>query len=1257
MTTRTQYSGNEVAVIGMACRLPGASTIEAFWRLLCEGREALTSLSKEELRASGVDESLLANPHYVRATPLLSEVESFDYELFGFTRREAEITDVQHRIFLECAWEALERAGYNPRGAPGSVGVFAGTFTSTYWLHLLRQPGMLERFGEMALRHSNEKDYLATRTSYKLNLRGPSLTVQTSCSTSLVAVHIACQSLLLGECDMALAGGVSVQFPHRTGYLHEPGGLLSPDGHCRPFDRGAQGTIFGQGAALILMKRLERAIADRDVIHAVVRGSAINNDGANRMAFTAPTPEGQARVILDALATAGVSAADVGFVEAHGTGTTLGDPIEVRALTDAFRTYTDRRGYCHLGAVKSNVGHLGAAAGATGFIKAVLAVEHGLIPPLVNFNSPNPELHLEETPFIVERELRRWDSERPRIAGVSSFGMGGTNAHAVLQEYRSPAQAASPRRQHPAEDPAHELVLLSARTGDALAQLERGLAEALRDKTAEEWAAALATLRHGRESMVERLAVLARDPHEAARALSNEAPALRERGSVRQGGVAWLLAADPARAAGFSQRLFEREVSYRAAIEQCAEAVRRGFGADLMSVLQAPARDDGEPDDAPLHLLEAAAFAAAFGLAKAVEHHGVRADAYIGRNLAEFVAACLAGTFTLDGAIGALAGAWERVRPSPPQRRFLSTATGVWITPEQATSREYWLALRDRPGAAALTPDVATMDGFSTVVDLRGPSEARAKPSQAFGPEALVPVLLGAGPEDDDALTLTRAVARLWVRGAADPAGGAPSASHSKLLLPTYPFQRVRCIIDAAAPSASAPPRKPEATPGAQATGAPQVESEEQALATVVAIFRDLFGAPDVAAETSFLELGGNSLVAVQLIARMRAALRVEIALREVFAAPTPGDLARLAWQRFLGGARAEGGDREQFIAELAEQMQGLSAEEVAALAAEARAPAPETTATSRASEVPPPVLSRRLALGIAFPSGARARDWDLLLRGARMADENGLAAAWILGVGSAQASASPWLHGAALAAHTRRLSLRIGSASAPPQDSARWTAEWSAVHELSAGRAEMVVAEDSKVRSGLRDGDRARFELAAQAEAIRRVLRHDLEALARGGSFAPDGRVPLWFAAHREGWEEAARCGASVIASLLNGSVEEIAEHAKRYRSRLAEYGHNPASTSVALLAPAYLDSDDARARRMAHASLQVYAGAPELAKAYLQRGALVGDVVRLQETLARMSEAGIDEIACLIDFGIEPEMVLQSLERLASAVTSRAA
>ncbi|HYP25136.1 MAG TPA: beta-ketoacyl synthase N-terminal-like domain-containing protein, partial [Blastocatellia bacterium] len=484
----------DVAIIGMECRFPGARNIEEFWRNLRDGVESIQLFSDDTLKGFGVDPDALSHPSFIKAGALIEDSDKFDAAFFGYSPREAELMDPQQRVFLECAWSALESAGYSSENFPGLIGVYAGTSMSTYLLYnvFAQSVDPQDSFQVMI---ENDKDFLSTRVSYELNLKGPSVDVQTACSTSLVATHLACQSLISYQCDMALAGGVSVQVPQRTGYYYQEGGISSPDGHCRAFDAQAQGTIFGSGVGIVVLKRLADAINDGDRIHAVIKGSAINNDGAMKVGYTAPSVEGQSQVISMAQQLAGVEAETISYIEAHGTGTPLGDPVEVEALTKAFRASTQKKGFCALGSVKTNIGHLDAAAGVAGLIKAVLALRHAQIPPTLHYRSPNPNIDFPQSPFYVNPELKPWPPESgPRRAGVSSFGVGGTNAHLVLEQ--------APEREPGGEARAWQVLTVSAKSraglDEATDRLRQYLGRAERGGVSDKLADVAYTLQVGR---------------------------------------------------------------------------------------------------------------------------------------------------------------------------------------------------------------------------------------------------------------------------------------------------------------------------------------------------------------------------------------------------------------------------------------------------------------------------------------------------------------------------------------------------------------------------------------------------------------------------------------------------------------------------------------------------------------------------------------------------------------------------------------
>ena len=632
-----------VAVIGMAGRFPGARNVEEFWANLRDGVESISFFSNEELLAVGVDQSQLNDPNYVNAKACVEDAEMFDPHFFGFTPREAAITDPQQRLFMECAWEALEIAGYDSEKYNGSIGVFAGLSMNTYLLNIYLNRKVLKNLNAFQAIVSNDKDHLTTRVSYKLDLKGPSVNVQTTCSTSLVAVHIACQSLLNGECDMALAGGVSVTLPLKTGFVYQEGGVVSPDGHCRAFDAQAKGTVSGNGLGIVVLKRLEDALRDGDRIEAVIRGSAINNDGAAKVGYTAPSVEGQAAVIAEAQTIAGVTADSISYVEAHGTATPLGDPIEAAALTRAFRTSTKQRGYCALGSVKSNIGHLDAAAGVAGLIKTVLALKHRELPPSLHYQTANPEIDFANSPFYVNASLRSWERNgSPRRAGVSSFGIGGTNAHVIVEEAPEPEPGSASKREW-------QVLPLSAKTEGALEAITNNLTAHL-DQSTDELADVGYTLSIGRRAFSQRRVVLCRDREQALTALRGEAEAhvLSDVARERQPSVVLLYPGQGAQRVNMGRGLYESEDVYRQTIDHCATVLQGLLGVDLRTLLY---RDAGGKQLQQTQWAQPALFVTEYALTEQLRAWGVEPEALLGHSIGEWVAATVAGVFNLDDAL------------------------------------------------------------------------------------------------------------------------------------------------------------------------------------------------------------------------------------------------------------------------------------------------------------------------------------------------------------------------------------------------------------------------------------------------------------------------------------------------------------------------------------------------------------------------------------------------------------------------------
>ena len=634
----------EIAIVGMAGRFPGADDLETFWHNIRSGVESITQFDAALL--TGVSAETLAHPNYVKAGAVLSDVAQFDADFFGFTPRQAEITDPQHRLFIECAWQALEMAGHDASRDDAPVGVFAGMSMSTYFMSNLQSHLTLDTTtANLQFLVGNDKDYLATHTAYRLNLQGPCVSVQTACSTGLVAVHLAAQSLLNLECDVALAGAVTVKVPQEAGYYYQQGAIFSPDGDCRPFSAEAQGTVFGSGVGVVALKRLADARADGDPILAVIKGSAINNDGAQKVGFTAPGVDGQSRVIAEAMGVADIDPRTVSYVEAHGTGTPIGDPIEITALDSVYRPAAPV-GNCAIGSLKSNIGHLETAAGIASLIKLVLMFQHRQLPPSLHFNTPNPSINFADSAFRVNTALADWQPiDGVRRAAVSSFGIGGTNAHIVLEE--------APTDDPPAETPPVLLLTLSANCAPALTAQREQWADGL---SAENAAALCYTARHGRANFAERLAVVG----DSAESLQQQ---LRAGGGVvgtaaAPPRIAFLFSGQGSQYAGMGKQLYASEPTFRHWIDRCDALLQPLIGRSLVGLL-----DSAELNETAY--TQPALFALEYALAQLWLSWGVAPDVVMGHSVGEYVAACLAGVFSLEDGLRLIAARGRLMQELP----------------------------------------------------------------------------------------------------------------------------------------------------------------------------------------------------------------------------------------------------------------------------------------------------------------------------------------------------------------------------------------------------------------------------------------------------------------------------------------------------------------------------------------------------------------------------------------------------------------
>lgn len=727
---RPPGEGHEpIAIIAMASRYPGAPDLETFWQNLCDGRDTITHFTHDQLDPS-IDANQRDDPDYVPARGVIEDVEMFDAGFFGIGPNEAELMDPQQRIFLELCWECMERGGHVPGATAGPVGVFAGMHNASYFRHhVAAHPELIEKVGEFQVMLGNEKDYIATRVAHRLDLTGPAISLNTACSTSLVAICQAVSSLRAGQCDMALAGGVSVTCPPRSGYRYQDGAMLSPDGCTRTFDADAQGTVFSDGAGVVLLKRLSDARADGDTVYALIRGVGINNDGGRKASFTAPSSDQQAVVIVMAHDDAGIQARSIGYVETHGTATPLGDPIEIEGLTKAFRRSTDDIGFCRIGSVKSNLGHTVIAAGAAGLIKTAMALSESRLPATLHFNAANPALALDGSPFLVNAQMSDWcRSTQPRRAGVSSFGVGGTNAHAVLEE----------APELPPSDPANgpQLLVLSARTPAALEQSRMRLADHLQNHCDANLADVAWTLAKGRKAFAHRMAVVADSGEDAIAALRKERQ--KPDGIAAQAtDVVFMFPGQGATYPGMGRRLYATEPACRDAIDKCAQALHDSpdHAFDLKQALF----DEDAATLLPTSVMQPATFAIEYALARWWLDQGIVPTAMIGHSIGEFVAATLAGVFTLHDAIGLVAarGALMQAQPAGGMLsvRLPMDALLARLPPELA------LAADNAPGACVVAGPTEAVTCFQQRLEHDGIACRLLRTSHAFHSPMMEPVV------------------------------------------------------------------------------------------------------------------------------------------------------------------------------------------------------------------------------------------------------------------------------------------------------------------------------------------------------------------------------------------------------------------------------------------------------------------------------------------------------------------------------------
>jgi acyl transferase domain-containing protein len=912
MNSQDSAALDAVAIIGMSGRFPGARNLAEFWENLKNGVESISFFSGSQLDVSLSVPCAATHPDFVNAGGVLEGIELFDAPFFGFSPVEAATLDPQQRLLLECAWQAMEDSGYDLETRTGPVGVYAGSAMSTYLFNLLSNPEHRRLAGDFLVFTGNDKDFLPTRVSYKLNLKGPSIAVQTACSTSLVAVAMACDSLLARQCDMALAGGVAIRVPQNAGYVHQEGQIFSRDGHTRSFDAEASGTLFSNGVGLVVLKRLEDAIADRDSIRAVIRGTAINNDGSLKVGYTAPSLDAQAEVVALAHAMAGIDARTIGYVEAHGTATPMGDSIECAALTKAFRESTSENNFCALGSVKSNVGHLDTASGVAALIKTVLSLEHRSIPASINFTLPNPKIDFPSSPFYVNTELHTWPSGKsPRRAGVHSFGIGGTNAHIVLEE--APTRESCPTLR------SHHLVMISARSKAALQAATANFAAHLQHHPDVNLADLAYTCQVGRREFAQRQILIAKNAEAAARALAapDDRRDLKATKPPTERSVVFLFPGRDAAYINMGLELYQSEPTFREHIDRCSDRLSAHLRFDLRSALYPAAAqaDDLTPNLKNSEGSTLATFVVEYALAQLWMEWGVQPQAMMGQGVGEFVAACVADVFSLEEALWLLA---EQCAPErrdlkigfkPPKFPFVSNATGTWITASQATDTNYWNAQLRRIELSTKGLDCLTAASNRTFLEV-GPGCTFAKAMRehpaAVSGHAILSSLSGTDEHVSDTESMLLALGQLWLHGSKfDWTGFWRHEKRYRIPLPSYAFDRKRHWVDAqphlsplTVTSRPAPEAVLQGTDTSPCGASALVDAADFSIPTdeveagVAEIWRRLLGVERVEMYDNFFALGGHSILGAQLLALLRTSFHVEIPLPSLFEVPTVAGMA-----------------------------------------------------------------------------------------------------------------------------------------------------------------------------------------------------------------------------------------------------------------------------------------------------------------------------------------------------------------------------
>ena len=1385
----SELESPSVAILGMSGRFPGAGCLEDFWRNLRDGLEAISVLSDAELDIAGVASRRRLDARYVRAAAVLEGIDLFDASFFNMSARDAQITDPQHRLFLECAWHALENAGYDPHRFHGEIGVFAGAARNSYLLRNISRDELLrEALDDYQIVIGSDNDYLATRVAFKFDLRGPAVTVQTACSTSLVAVHMACQSLRNGECEMALAGGVSVRVPQKTGYLHKESGMYSPDGHTRPFDAHARGTVFGSGIGVVVLKPLQKALVDGDPIRAVIRGSAVNNDGASKSGFTAPSASRQAAAISKALVAAGLPANEIDYIEAHGTGTQKGDPVEIAAIRLALSAGRDLDERCAIGSVKGNIGHADAASGVAGLIKTVLALEHEALPPTVNFREPNPACGFDDSPFFVNAQLTPWRrGSRPRRAGVTSLGFGGTNAHVIVEE--------APSRRKEDLSRAWHLLVISAKTESALESSTRNLSQFLRDNSDIDLASVAFTLQTGRAQFAWRRVVLCQSTADAVEAMesgysSRVASRVFEEPPPP---VTFLFPGHGSHEVNMTRGLYETEPVVRRSIDECSELFQASFDVDLREVIF-PSVERQQEAAACLQrafYIQSALFVTSYALAMLWKSWGVQPESVLGYSIGEIVAGTVAGVISLPdavritgersrmmqqlppGAMLAVALSEEEVKPlmgealdigaingpnhtivagpheaiddfkrkldgqrvayktivvphgyhsrmmepilepyrrvaasisfRAPETNFVSTLLGTHATAQDLADPVYWA--REARETIRFSPALEALARTERRIFLEvGPGQLLSKLARSHPAVSKKHLVFSSCQSSNQAISedgfALWTLGRLWLAG--EPINW-PSVYRDerplRVALPGYPFERERYWIERHEEEKASAPKKlvlkdwiaapydGEKLPAvSRASHARQVLAPRNPIERqIVDLWRQVLGVEEVDIRENFLELGGNSLMAVQLISRVRDVFEVNVPVGEFLRAPTVIGLAEAV---ALCQAHT---DASLSVEELLSEIESLGTEEARTLLA-------REIEIARCEEVNPTMVSapqsqdsRLMEFSLFFFSGDESAfpndKYQLVLEATKFADCHGFAAVWTPERHFHRFGGlypNPAVLGAALAAITKRIQIRGGSVIAPLQSPIRIAEEWALVDNLSHGRTGIAFATGFHPVDFVLSPERFKERWRLTAKVVEEVRRYWRGEPVRGETGTGERvervlfpkpvqrELPTWLTATRatDTFIQAGKIGANVLTALLRINRDEMAEKIAAYRRARSENGHDPDCGKVTLMLHAFLGSDDQQVRRTVSGPFREYlsshleflnsTGAPlsssqeqELISLAFDRfyksGSLFGTPESCWSTVESLAAMGVNEIACLIDFGIDFDATMGGLHHLA--------